>query len=49
MKVINPATEEVLAELHEDTKESVAKKYEALKEGQRAWAEMPFKERLACI
>ena len=49
MKVINPATEEVLAELHEDTKESVAKKYEALKEGQRAWAEMPLKERIACI
>ena len=49
MKVINPATEEVLAELHEDTKESVAKKYEALKEGQRAWAEMPLKERIARI
>jgi acyl-CoA reductase-like NAD-dependent aldehyde dehydrogenase len=49
MKIINPATEEVLAEIHEDTKETVRSKYESLKTGQRAWAATPLKERIACI
>ena len=31
MKIINPATEETIAELKEDTRESVMKKYTSLK------------------
>jgi acyl-CoA reductase-like NAD-dependent aldehyde dehydrogenase len=49
LKILNPATEEVLADIHEDTKETVRSKYESLKEGQRAWASTPLKERIACI
>ena len=49
MKIINPATEEVLAELHEDTRESVTRKYNMLKKGAGEWARVPVQERVACI
>jgi acyl-CoA reductase-like NAD-dependent aldehyde dehydrogenase len=49
MKIINPATEEVLAEVHEDTSQSVKKKFEHLKAAQPSWAELPLTERIACI
>lgn len=49
MKIINPANEEVIAELKEDTRESVAKKYSKLKNGSRAWSAVALKERIACI
>jgi acyl-CoA reductase-like NAD-dependent aldehyde dehydrogenase len=49
MKIINPATEETIAELHEDTRTSVTRKFNALKTGQRNWAQVPLKERIACI
>lgn len=49
MKIINPATEEVLADIQEDTEKTVRDKYELLKEGQRAWAVNPLEERIACI
>jgi acyl-CoA reductase-like NAD-dependent aldehyde dehydrogenase len=49
MKIINPATEETIAELHEDTRASVTRKFNALKKGQRSWAQVPLKERIACI
>ena len=49
MKIINPATEETIAELHEDTRASVTRKFDALKAGQRSWAQVPLKDRIACI
>ena len=49
MKIINPANEETLAELKEDTRESVMKKFKSLKNGWRAWSEIPVKERIAAI
>jgi acyl-CoA reductase-like NAD-dependent aldehyde dehydrogenase len=49
MKIINPATEETVAELHEDTRDTVARKYKRLKEAQRSWANIPVKERVECI
>lgn len=49
MKIINPANEEVIAELKEDTRESVQKKYTKLKSGWREWHAVPLKERVACI
>lgn len=49
MKIINPATEEVLADVHEDTKDSVERKFRLLKAGQPQWAGVPLEERIACI
>lgn len=49
MKVTNPATEEVIAELKEDSKESLEKKYGLLKEGQKKWAATPLVERVAVL
>jgi acyl-CoA reductase-like NAD-dependent aldehyde dehydrogenase len=49
MKIINPSNEEIIAELKEDTRESVMKKFKSLKNGWRAWSELPVKERIACI
>ena len=49
MKIINPANEETLAEFKEDTRESVMKKFKSLKNGWRAWSEIPVKERIAAI
>lgn len=49
MKIKNPATGEVIAELASDGKEGVGAKLNALRQGQREWAGRPVKERLACI
>jgi len=49
MEIINPATEEIIAEVPEDTEASVQEKYQLLKTGQPAWAALPVEERLACI
>ncbi|HUQ65520.1 MAG TPA: aldehyde dehydrogenase family protein [Flavitalea sp.] len=49
MKIINPANEETLAELKEDSRESVTRKFNSLKKGWRKWCEVPLKDRIACI
>lgn len=49
MKIINPATEELIKEVQEDSKASIQEKYEAAKKAQKAWAKVPLKERVACI
>src|ERR1700760_1154485 len=49
MQIINPATEQVIGEIAEDTQATVGEKYRALKEGQLEWAARPLEERLACI
>ena len=49
MKIINPATEEIIEHLEEDSAESVAAKLKLLQEGQKAWSARTVKERLACI
>jgi len=49
MEIINPATEEIIAEVPDDTEASVQEKYQLLKAGQPAWAALPVEERLACI
>lgn len=49
MKIINPATEEVIKEVAEDTHETINKKYEALKNGQPLWANKTIEERIAVI
>jgi len=47
--VINPATEEVLATLDEDNQQAIQEKYNLVKKGQAAWAEVPLTDRINCI
>jgi len=49
MQIINPATEEIIGEVPEDTEASVQEKYRLLKEGQPRWAVLPVEERVGCI
>ena len=49
MQIINPATEEIISTVEEDTAESVQKKYGLLKKGQRLWAAVSVAERIAAI
>ncbi len=49
MQIINPATEEVIQEIAEDSPEMILKKFQLVKEGQSAWAAVPLEKRIACI
>lgn len=49
MHIINPATEEIIATLNEDTASSLQKKFNLLKEAQKAWAQKTVKERTAIL
>ena len=49
MKIINPATEEVIVDLTEDTQESVKRKLNVLRAGQKLWRLKSVKERLSHI
>src|SRR5262245_26261154 len=46
MKIINPATEEVLAEVPEDTLDSVHQKFRLLMTAQPAWQAVPLAGRI---
>jgi len=49
MEIINPATEEVIGVVTEDTEASVKEKYAVLRAGQPAWAALGVEGRIACI
>ena len=49
MNIINPAIEEIISTVVEDTASSIAQKYELAKAAQKLWAKVPLKERIACI
>ena len=49
MRIINPATEEIISEVSEDTRESLSKKINHLKAGQVAWHHVGLKERIRVI
>ncbi len=49
MKIINPATEEPIADIAEDTEQSVVDKFDILKKGQPAWAGTALEKRINCI
>jgi len=49
MKIINPATEEVISELKEDTKESVQQKFKTLQSSQPAWKDVKLSDRVSII
>ena len=48
LQVVNPATEEVIRELDEDTPDSIRAKAWAAREAQPAWAARPGAERVEC-
>ncbi len=45
MKIINPATEEIIKEVQEYSAESVAKKFDLLRSAQMKWQQVDLKER----
>jgi len=49
LPVIDPATEDVITELNEDTKQSLQNKFGLLKAAQRNWQQKPLSERIAII
>ncbi|MBI2066405.1 MAG: aldehyde dehydrogenase family protein [Deltaproteobacteria bacterium] len=49
MKILNPATEELIKEVEEETTSSLQKKYDALREGQRRWSKIPLEKRVEPI
>jgi acyl-CoA reductase-like NAD-dependent aldehyde dehydrogenase len=49
MQIINPATNELITEIAEDSRESIRAKFEKLKEGQKAWAHVPLGRRMEII
>lgn len=49
MKIINPATEEIVSELQETSKDELQGILGSLRDGQKAWSQKPVKERLECV
>src|SRR5574339_55094 len=49
MQIINPATEEIISEIREDTKETLASKFDLLKNAQRAWQGISLVERIEVL
>ena len=49
LKITNPATGKVIAEVLEDTPASIRQKYRLARDAQPAWAATPLAKRLGCI
>jgi len=49
MNIINPATEEIITSIKEDTSESLNQKFATLKEWQKLWAKINVKERISIL
>ncbi|HKO82406.1 MAG TPA: aldehyde dehydrogenase family protein [Chitinophagaceae bacterium] len=49
MKIINPATEELIREIPEDNQETINQKFKQLQSGQRNWSATPLQKRIQCI
>ena len=49
MQIINPATEEIIGEVPEDSETSVREKLNLLRTGQPVWAAKTVEERIACV
>jgi len=49
MQIVNPATEEVIADLKTDDLSSITAKYARARAAQHAWAATPYDERAASI
>ncbi len=42
MKIINPATEEIISELNEDTQQTIESKFQLLRSAQKDWQKIPL-------
>jgi acyl-CoA reductase-like NAD-dependent aldehyde dehydrogenase len=49
MRIINPATEELISEIKEDTKETIASKFEYLRNAQPSWQKSSLSERVEVL
>lgn len=49
MNIINPATEEVIRTVEEDSAASIKNKFDQTKSGQKIWADTSVSDRIACI
>jgi len=49
MKIVNPATEVVIREIEEDTRESAKKKFESLRSGQLIWSKISLGDRIGVL
>jgi len=49
LKIVNPATGEVIREVQEDTATTIAAKFEKARKAQKSWARQPLEKRLAAL
>jgi len=49
MQIINPATEDIITEIEEDTKESIAEKFRLLQDAQPAWQKISLTKRIEIL
>ncbi len=49
MKIINPATEELIRDIEEDNRETISGKFKLLQTGQHSWSAVPLQKRIECI
>lgn len=49
MNIINPATNELIAQIEADSAQSISEKYQKLKTGQEAWKNTPLSDRITII
>ena len=49
MQIVNPATEEVIKELNEDTPEILQEKFRQLSVAQQNWYRVPLEERIQVL
>jgi acyl-CoA reductase-like NAD-dependent aldehyde dehydrogenase len=49
MKIVNPATEEIIEDVPVDSKESLQHSFQLLQQGQISWATVNMEERINCL
>ncbi|MDE3212045.1 MAG: aldehyde dehydrogenase family protein [Bacteroidota bacterium] len=49
MKIINPATEELIEEIGEDTPSSLEEKYQKVRKAQPLWQQVPLRQRVSTL
>ncbi|HYC84116.1 MAG TPA: aldehyde dehydrogenase family protein [Chryseosolibacter sp.] len=49
MQIINPATEEIIADIKEDSQQSVALKFNSLRSGQKEWERITLEKRIEIL
>ena len=49
LKIINPATEELIGEINEDTVQTIENKFQLLSNAQPEWESMPLKARIGIL